>query len=138
MARQVKELMAEPVTVSGDATLTEAARLMRDADIGDVIVADGGRPVGVVTDRDIVVRGIAEEHAPGDTTVADVCTRDLVTVSPDDTIEQAAQLMREVAVRRLAVVEGDRLVGVISLGDLAIERDESSALADISAADPNS
>jgi CBS domain-containing protein len=138
MARLVRELMAEPVTLPGDATLTEAARLMRDADIGDVIVADGERPLGVVTDRDIVVRGIAEEHAPSDTTVADVCTRDLVTVSPDDPVEQAVRLMRQVAVRRLAVVDGDRLVGVISLGDVAIERDESSALADISAADPNS
>ena len=138
MARLVRELMAEPVTLPGDATLTEAARLMRDADIGDVIVADSGRPLGVVTDRDIVVRGIAEEHAPGDTTVADICTRDLATVSPDDPVEQAVRLMRQVAVRRLAVVEGDRLVGVISLGDVAIERDESSALADIIAADPNS
>src|SRR5919202_2155939 len=127
MARLVRELMAEPVTLPGDATLTEAARLMRDADIGDVIVADGERPLGVVTDRDIVVRGIAEEHAPSDTTVADVCTRDLVTVSPDDPVEQAVRLMRQVAVRRLAVVHGDRLVGVISLGDVALERDETSA-----------
>jgi CBS domain-containing protein len=138
MAQQVKELMAEPVTVPGDATLAEAARLMRDADIGDVIVADGERPIGVVTDRDIVVRAVAEDQSPADTTVADICTRDLLTVSPDDAVEQAAQLMRQVAVRRLAVVDGDRLVGVISLGDVAIERDESSALAAISAADPNS
>jgi CBS domain-containing protein len=138
MAQQVKELMAEPVTVPGDATLTEAARLMRDADIGDVIVADGERAIGVVTDRDIVVRAVAEDHLPGDTTVADICTRDLLTVSPDDAVEEAARLMRQLAVRRLAVVDGERLVGVISLGDLAVERDESSALAEISAADPNS
>jgi len=139
MNRQVKDLMAEPVTVPADTTLTEAARLMRDADIGDVIVAnEQGRPNGLVTDRDIVVRGIAEGHVPDDTTVGDICTRDLATVGPDDAVERAVELMREYAVRRLPVVDGDQLVGVISLGDLAIERDESSALADISAAEPNS
>lgn len=138
MARLVRELMAEPVTVPADTALTEAARLMRDADIGDVVIVDGSRPRGVVTDRDIVVRGIAEHRSPEDTTVADVCTRDLVTVAPDDDMERAAELMRGASVRRLPVVEADRLVGMISLGDVAIERDEDSALADISAADPNS
>jgi CBS domain-containing protein len=138
MTQQVRELMAEPVTVPADTTLTEAARLMRDADIGDVVIVDGDRPRGMVTDRDIVVRGIAEHHAPDDTTVAEICTSDLATVSPDDPVERAVQVMGETAVRRLPVVDGERLVGVISLGDLAIERDEDSTLAEISAADPNS
>lgn len=74
----------------------------------------------------------------GDTTVGDICTHDLVTVSPADDLARATQMMRQAAVRRLPVVEGERLIGVISLGDLAIERDEGSVLADISAADPNS
>jgi CBS domain-containing protein len=138
MAQQVKELMAEPMVVRPDTTLVEAARLMRDADIGDVIVADQDRPRGLVTDRDIVVRGIAERHSPGQTTVADICTRDLVTVGPDDRVEQAARLMRQTAVRRLPVVQDGRLVGVISLGDLAIDLDSDSVLAEISAAEPNS
>ncbi len=138
MARQVKDVMAEPVTVPADTTLTEAAQVMRDADIGDVIVMDGDRPVGVVTDRDIVVRGVAEAHSPQDTTVGDICTHDLVTVSPADDLTRATQMMRQAAVRRLPVLEGERLIGVISLGDVAIERDERSVLADISAADPNS
>jgi len=138
MAQQVRELMAEPVTVPADTTLTEAARLMRDADIGDVVIVDGGRPRGMVTDRDIVVRGIAEHRLPDDTTIGEICTSDLAIVAPDDPVERAAQLMRETAVRRLPVVEGEQLVGVVSLGDLAIERDEGSALAEISASDPNS
>ncbi len=138
MTRFVKDLMAEPVTVPVDTTLTEAARLMRDADIGDVIVATEGRPKGLVTDRDIVVRGLAEGHQPNNTTVGDICTRDLATVSPGEPIERAVELMRELAVRRLPVVEGDRVVGIVSLGDLAIERGEASALLDISAAEPNS
>jgi CBS domain-containing protein len=138
MAQLVRELMAEPVTVPADTSLREAAQLMRDADIGDVIIVADGRPRGVVTDRDIVVRGLAEGNSPDDTTVADICTSDLATVSPDDPMERAVETMRETAVRRLPVVEGDRLVGVVSLGDVAIERDEKSALADISAADPNS
>lgn len=91
-----------------------------------------------MTDRDIVVCGIAERHSPDDTTVADICTADLVTVAGDDDLEHAAELMRQVAVRRLPVVESERLIGMISLGDLAIEQDSDSALADISGADPNS
>src|SRR4051794_15734423 len=137
MAQRISDLMAEPVTVTPDTSLREAARLMRDADMGDVILAEDGRPRGVVTDRDIVVRGIAEHGSPDDTTVGEICTRDLVTVSPDDPVERAVRLMREMAVRRLPVVDGDRLVGVVSLGDLAIEGDQDSALAEISAADPN-
>jgi len=139
MARTVRELMTEPVTVPADTSLTEAARLMRDADLGDLVVVDeSGAPRGIVTDRDIVVRGIAEHRSPDDTTIGSVCTADLVIVAPDDDLERAAMLIRETAVRRLPVVHGQRVVGVIALGDLAIERDESSALADITAADPNS
>jgi CBS domain-containing protein len=138
MKRQVRDVMAEPVTVSADARLTEAARLMRDADIGDVVVVDGDRPRGLVTDRDIVVRAIAEDLSPSATKVGDICTTGLVSVAPADELERAAELMRQVAIRRLPVVDGDRLVGVISLGDLAIEGEDEQALADISAAEPNS
>jgi CBS domain-containing protein len=139
MAQLVRELMAEPVvTVTADATLGEAARLMRDADIGDVIVVDKAKPMGVLTDRDIVVRGVADDRAPASVTVGEICTTDLVSIGPNDEISQAVALMRRAAVRRLPVTEGDQLVGVLSLGEVAIERDETSALADISAAEPNS
>jgi CBS domain-containing protein len=139
MAQLVRELMAEPVvTVTADATLTEAARMMRDADIGDVIVVKKSKPVGVLTDRDIVVRGIAENRTPGTVTAGEICTTDIVSVAPDAEISQAIALMRRAAVRRLPVTEMGELIGVLSLGELAIERDETSVLADISSAEPNS
>jgi CBS domain-containing protein len=139
MAQLVRELMAEPVvTVTADATITEAARMMRDADIGDVIVVKKTKPVGVLTDRDIVVRGVAENRTPGTVTAGEICTTDVVSVAPDAEISQAIALMRRAAVRRLPVTEMGELVGVLSLGELAIERDETSVLADISSAEPNS
>jgi CBS domain-containing protein len=139
MAQLVRELMAEPVvTVTADSPITEAARLMRDADIGDVIVVNKMKPVGVLTDRDIVVRGIADNRAPGTVTAGEICTTDVVSVAPDAEISQAIALMRRAAVRRLPVTEAGQLIGVLSLGELAIERDETSVLADISAAEPNS
>jgi CBS domain-containing protein len=139
MAQLVRELMAEPVvTVTADATLTEAARMMRDADIGDVIVVKKTKPVGMLTDRDIVVRGVAENRTPGTVTAGEICTTDVVSVAPDAEISQAIALMRRAAVRRLPVTEMGELVGVLSLGELAIERDETSVLADISSAEPNS
>jgi CBS domain-containing protein len=139
MAQLVRELMAEPVvTVTADATLTDAARMMRDADIGDVIVVKKTKPVGVLTDRDIVVRSVAENRTPGTVTAGEICTTDVVSVAPDAEISEAIALMRRAAVRRLPVTEMGELVGVLSLGELAIERDETSVLADISSAEPNS
>jgi CBS domain-containing protein len=139
MARTVAELMTrEPATVHDDDTVARAAQLMREQHTGDVaVVEDGGRLVGVVTDRDIAVRIVAEER-PASTRVADAASHDdLAVISPQATLDQAVSVMRDRAVRRLPVVEDGRLVGMVSIGDLAIERDERSALADISAAEPN-
>jgi CBS domain-containing protein len=138
MAATVADVMArDPETIEADQPVIEAARRMRDADIGDVIVLDNGRVVGIVTDRDIVVRVIAEGR-DSSTPVREACSAgDLQTVGPDTSLQQAVQLMRGHAVRRLPVVENDRAVGIVSLGDLAIEQDEDSALADISAAAPD-
>jgi CBS domain-containing protein len=110
---------------------------MRKADIGDVIVMANGQICGIVTDRDIVVRAVAEGWDPATTELADICSQDLTTVSPSDSIDRAVQLMRQKAVRRLPVVENGRAVGIVSIGDLALERDPQSALSDISAAPPN-
>lgn len=138
MAQTLTDLMTpHPQTVSSDTPLVEAAKRMRDDGIGDVIVSDGDTLRGIVTDRDIVVRAVAEGLDPATTTCADICTSDLVTLSPDTSVEEAVTLMRERAVRRLPIVEDGRAVGIVSIGDLAIERDEDSALADISAAPPN-
>lgn len=135
----VSEVMTEvPRTVSGDTTLVDAARIMRDDDVGSVVVTDGDKVVGLVTDRDLVVRGIAEEKDPRSTKVSEACSEDLVTVSADAPASEAVKLMREHAVRRLPVVDADgRAEGVVALGDLALTRDPESALGDISAAPPN-
>lgn len=125
------------VTMNGNDSLTDAAREMRDAAIGDVIVTNGDEVVGIVTDRDIVVRAVAEQVDPDDITLNQVLSPDLVTVSPDDDAVAAADLMRTYSVRRLPVIDEGRLVGVISLGDLAVERDPNSVLAAISSDDPN-
>src|SRR5215207_6264688 len=127
----------EPVVLESDSPLTDAARMMRDSDIGDVILIEGGSVCGIVTDRDIVVRGIASGKDPSTTRLDEICSKDVTTVSSDTPVEEAVRLMRDRAVRRLPVVDGDRPVGVISLGDLAMERDPTSALADISEAPPN-
>lgn len=137
MAQRVSELMASPITIPASASLVDAAKTMREQNIGDVVVADGDRPLGVLTDRDIVVRAVAEGRTPANTPVSELCSGEVVVVGPEDDVTRAVHLMRERAVRRLPVVTDGRLVGVISLGDLAIERDETSALADMSAADPN-
>lgn len=138
MATTVADVMAHDLaTVNADSPISEAARIMRAADVGDVLVLDGDRLSGIVTDRDIAIRVVAENKDP-DTPVLEACSSvELTTVTPDTTIEQAVQLMRSKAIRRLPVVEGDRPVGMVSIGDLAIERDEDSALADISAAEAN-
>lgn len=138
MSPQVKDVMTgDPLTVSSNAPLVTAAAMMRDQHVGDVLVVDAGQLTGVLTDRDIVVRVIAESRDPGAITAGDVCSTDVVTVNPDNYSDHAAQLMREHSVRRLPVVMDQNLVGVVSIGDLAVENDERSALADISVAEPN-
>jgi CBS domain-containing protein len=135
--QKVREVMTEdPVVLPKDATIVEAARLMRDHGIGDVIVTDGDRAQGIVTDRDIVVRAVAEGSDPGQVRVEDVLSGDLAAVTPEDSVERAIALMREKAIRRVPVVESGKAVGVVSIGDLAIQRDADSALADISEEPP--
>jgi CBS domain-containing protein len=101
------------------------------------VVTDGDNVVGIVTDRDITVRGIAENMDPNSTTLNQITSRDVVTVSQYDDAVAAADLMRTYAVRRLPVIDDGRLVGLISMGDLAVEREPQSVLADISADEPN-
>ena len=138
MAQKVADLMSRrPVAVDKSTSLAGAARVMRDEDIGDVIVMDGDRICGLVTDRDIVVRGIAESADADNTPVDSICSHDLVSVSPDSEVKQAMELMEQKAIRRLPVVKGGKPVGMLSLGDVAIERDRDSTLASISAAEPN-
>lgn len=97
----------------------EVATKMRDWNVGAIPIVDGEKLVGMITDRDIVVRGVAEKH-PGSTKVEDIMSGKLVTVTPDTSSKEAARLMAENQVRRLPVVEGDRLVGIVALGDFAV------------------
>ncbi|MFF3346328.1 CBS domain-containing protein [Streptomyces sp. NPDC002779] len=138
MTQHVRDIMtAAPATVEPQASVASVARLMRDEDLGAVLVVDDDRLRGLVTDRDLVVRSVCEGGDPEQTTVAGACSDDLVTVGPDEDLDIAVGLMREHAVRRIPVVDDGRPVGIVSLGDLAMERDPESALGDISVARPN-
>jgi CBS domain-containing protein len=138
MATKVRDIMTgSPTSVAPDLDLATVARTMRDEDIGNVLVIDGEDLQGLVTDRDLVVRGMARGLDPSTTKVGGICSTVTASIGPDDELDKAVQLMREHAVRRLPVLDGGRPVGIISIGDLALERDARSALADISAAKPS-
>jgi CBS domain-containing protein len=139
MAEQVRDVMTpEPACVSAEETTDKAAQLMRDRDVGSIVVTENGSGVaGIVTDRDIVVRAVADGKNPTEVRVSEVASSNPATLSPDDAINDAIGRMREENIRRLPVVEGDRPVGIVSLGDLARAQDPNSVLGDISAAPPN-
>ncbi len=137
----VGEIMTRnPVTLPKSASVREAAQVMRDRSIGDVLVVEDRESqqiAGIVTDRDIVVRAVAEGHDPDTVSLADVQSAVLVTVTEDTPIQKATDLMVKRSVRRLPVVRDKRPVGVVAMGDVAVERDPGSALGQISAAEPN-
>ena len=138
MARTIQQLMSTDLaTCPETATIADAARIMRDRNIGDVLVTrDGGQLVGIVTDRDLVVRCLADgatAHEP----IGHACSTDIASVSTECSIDDAVRLMTERSLRRLPVVDNGRAVGIVTLGDLAIERDPHSALGSISAAASN-
>src|SRR5919109_4640497 len=136
MAEQVRDVMTpDPACVSTSDTADKAAQLMRDRDVGSIVVTEnGGSVAGIVTDRDIVVRAVADGKNPAEVPVSEVASSDPTTLSADESIGDAVQRMRDQNVRRLPVVDGDKPVGIVSLGDLAQEQDPNSVLGDISAA----
>jgi CBS domain-containing protein len=122
---KVRALMTtEPVTVAPGATLGEVATLMKQQDCGAIPVVEGGRLVGIVTDRDIVIRGVAAGTDPKTQRVSTVMSADPVTVGPDDDVSDAEQVMADRQIRRLPVVEGDRLVGIIVTAQIARAEDK--------------
>jgi len=139
MAERIRDVMTtNPQMLPESTVVREAAEAMRAHDIGAaVVIDDDGKLSGILTDRDIVVRVVAEGRDPRATRIGDIASRDLTAVSPDDPIDRAVQLMRDRAIRRLPAVEKNKVVGIVSIGDLALDRDPDSALADISAAPPN-
>jgi CBS domain-containing protein len=123
---QVREVMTpNPTSCSPRASVAEAAKAMAREDVGPIPVVDGERLVGILTDRDIVIRVVAEGRDPQSTSVGEVASRDLTTVSPDEDLDRALQLLAERQVRRLAVVEGEMLVGVIAQADIATQGDDA-------------
>jgi CBS domain-containing protein len=140
VAEKIGDVMTkDPATCHTDDTAVDSAKAMRDGDFGAVVVVSPNDQTvrGIVTDRDIVVRCVAEGKDPTNTKISEIFTTEPTTLSPDDSIDDAVDALRESHVRRLPVVEDDGVVGIVSIGDLAEARDERSALADISAAPPN-
>ncbi len=140
MEKTVREVMTpQPTTLPASSKVSDAAAAMADRDIGAVVITKGDTQViGILTDRDIVVRGIAARRDPWTTLIAEILSHDdLATTSPDTSLREVIGIMRAKAVRRLPVVEHGRLVGIVSLGDLALEEDPQSALADVSGASAN-
>ena len=138
MAQSIREVMtADPRTVESGATVADAAREMRDGDVGSVVVVENGKVAGIVTDRDIAVRVVALGLDPDATGVSEAATMRPVTLTVDQSVDDAIRLVREQNVRRIIVLQDGRPAGIVSLGDLAIERDTDSALADIASEPAN-
>jgi CBS domain-containing protein len=126
MGKSIRELMtSNPRSSQADKPVIEAAKIMRDDDVGLVPIVEGDRLVGTLTDRDIAIRLVAEGKDPASTPVKDVASRDLVTVDPDQDLDEALRLMAQHQVRRLPVVEEDgKLVGVVAQADVARQSDD--------------
>ena len=125
MAKIVRDAMTEdPRSIGASASVVDAARLMRAEHIGSLPVIEDERLVGMITDRDITTRVVAESAAPETTSVGDVYSRDLISVEPDHDLEEALELMARHQVRRLPVVENGRLVGVVAQADIALKDNE--------------
>jgi CBS domain-containing protein len=125
---KVSEIMTTDVKrATPDNTLMDIAAMMRDEDVGALPVVQNGELRGIVTDRDIVVRAIAEGNEPSTTTVQEVLSEELASVAPDADVEEAADLMASHQIRRLPVVQGGKLIGIVTLGDIAVKHEESTA-----------
>ena len=137
--RKVRDIMsAAPVCMAPGDSVSAAARAMKEHGIGTVLVLTCGRLSGLVTDRDITIRVLAENRDPRTTPIGDICGSELVALGPDDDVAEAARLVRDHGVRRIPVLRDGTPVGVVSIGDLALEQDATSVLSGVSPAPPNS
>jgi len=130
---KIKDVMTTGVEcVRPETTLQEAAASMKSLNVGPLPVCEGDRPVGIITDRDIVIRAISEGRDPRTTPVKDVMTKDVVTVLETDDVKDAARLMKDRQIRRVVVVGGDkRVVGIVSLGDIAVDTHDDKMAGDV-------
>ena len=125
MAKSVRDAMTEdPRSIGQSASVMEAARLMRERDIGSLPITDDEQLVGMITDRDITTRVVAEGADPQTTSVSDVFSQDLISIEPGNDLEEALRLMARHQVRRLPVVENGRLVGIVAQADIALRENE--------------
>jgi CBS domain-containing protein len=138
MMRKVCDIMsAAPVCMASGESVSAAARAMKQDGIGTVLVLTDGRLSGLVTDRDITVQVLAEGRDPRTTRIGDICGSELMVLDPDDDLAQAARIIRDRAVRRIPVLRNGTPVGVLSVGDLALEKDATLVLSGVSSAPPN-
>ena len=122
MVKSVREAMTDdPSSIGASASVVQAARLMREQHVGSLPVTEDERLVGMITDRDITTRVVAESAVPEATSVEDVYSRDLITVEPDNDLDEALRLMARHQIRRLPVVENGRLVGMVAQADIALK-----------------
>jgi CBS domain-containing protein len=123
---KIRDAMTEdPRSIGASASVVEAARLMREEHIGSLPVTQDEQLVGMVTDRDITTRVVAESADPKTTSVGDVYSRDLISVEPDKDLEEALRLMARHQVRRLPVVDKGKLVGIVAQADIALSENET-------------
>lgn len=138
MGNTVRDVMTkDPVALSSDSSVTEAAKAMKDFRIGSVVVMEKDKPYGIVTDRDITVRAVATGSDPAKTTLAEICSHDLAAVRPDQSVEDAIQVMKSHDVKRVVVMTDSKLEGIVSLGDLASRGVDEDLQDDLSRAEPN-
>jgi CBS domain-containing protein len=136
--RKMRDIMSPaPICMAPGESVFAAAKVMKQYGIGTVLVLTDGKLSGLVTDRDITVRVLAENRDPLTTRIGDICS-ELAVLGPDDDLEQATRLVRERAVRRIPVLADGIPVGVVSIGDLALDEDATSAMSGVSSAPPNS
>lgn len=138
MTRMIRDYMSSnPISLDRKTTLLDAARSMRDSNIGDVLVTDKGRLFGILTDRDIVIRGIAEDLDPAEAPIGSVCSKNVKSLTPEHTIEDAVNLMRKHAVRRVPIARDGRPLGVLSIGDVVGALNPDTPLGQVSVAPAN-
>ena len=138
MGKKVRDVMTKnPVALSADSSVMDAAKAMSDHHIGTVVVMEMDRPSGIVTDRDITVRAVATGKDPSTTKLSDISSRTLAAVRPDQPVEDAATMMKSHDVKRVVVMSESKLEGIVSLADLARNNDDGDVEDDISRAEPN-
>lgn len=138
MTQTIERAMTrDPVTLDHKATVREAAKKMAREDIGDVIVMRDGKAYGIVTDRDIVVRCLAKGGEPTEMRLDEICSTNLITVRPNDSLVDAETLMRNRALKRLVVAQDGNPLGVVTMGDVERLRHPDGTAAHIAQAPPN-